>query len=103
MYQYTRGRWAVAGVGYHGWRGNMAIGDGITSATAVLIGRYDTQAEAQAEAQRLTAEQPCVMPGDPSVVVYESRVYESRDYLSRQQIAHNQCRDCDRRVGRQSH
>lgn len=94
----TSGRYAVAIVGYRGWRRDAAIGDGITSALNALVTRCQTKAEALALAGELNAAQPAIMPGSQDVPVYECRKYDRADYLSRQAREQNGNRDCDRRI-----
>lgn len=94
----TSGRWAVAITGYRGWRRDAAIGDGITRATAALVTRCETKAEATELADALNGEQPAILPGTPDVPVYEARRYDRADYLSRQDRRQNGSRDCDRRI-----
>lgn len=93
----TTGRYAVALVGYRGWRRDSAIGDGITSATSALVTRCATKAEAAAIARDLNDAQPCVMPGSQDVPVYQALAYHRTDYLSRQD-RDNGNRDVDRRI-----
>jgi hypothetical protein len=92
------GKWAVAMVGYKGWRRDAAIGDGITSALSALVTRCDTKAEAEQIAAELNAAQPAILPGTPDVPVYAAQRYAKRDYLSRQAYEQNGNRDCDRRI-----
>ena len=94
----TSGKWAVAIVGYKGWRRDAAIGDGITSALNALITRCETKAEAEELAAALNAEQPSILPGSPDVPVYEARRYAKSDYIGRQAREQNGNRDCDRRI-----
>lgn len=96
--ELNRGRWAVALVGYTGWRRTSAIGDGITRALTALVGRYQSQSEAVAEAARLNAEyggEP--MPGEFDRPEFDARPYRIEDYLS-QQDERNGYRPCDRRI-----
>ena len=95
----TSGKWAVAIVGYKGWRRDSAIGDGITSAQCALVTRCESREQAEAIVAEMTAELPGVMPGDPEVPEYEARVYRRTDYLSRQDLR-NGSRDADRRIVR---
>ena len=80
----TNGPWAVAVVGYRGWRRDSAIGDGITSALSAVLTRCRDRREAEVLAASLNAEQPTILPGTPDVPVYEARRYVQSDYLSRQ-------------------
>lgn len=93
----STGRYAVALVGYRGWRRDSAIGDGITSATSALVTRCRTKAEAVRIAAELNESQPSVMAGSPDVPVYQALPYRRDDYLSRQDRA-NGSRDVDRRI-----
>lgn len=94
----TTGRYAVAMVGYRGWRRDSAIGDGITSALNALVARCATMAEAEEIAEAMNAEQPHAMPGSKDVPVYEARKYAKSDYIGRQAREQNGNRDADRRV-----
>lgn len=94
----TSGKWAVAITGWRGWRRDAAIGDGITSATAALVTRCETKAEAVELAAALNGEQPTILPGTPDVPVYEARRYNKSDYIGRQARLQNGNRDCDRRI-----
>lgn len=102
MTQTTRnlssGKWAVAISGMRGWCNDMALGNGITEAMHALVGRYQTKDEAEAEAKKLNDAQPAVMPGSPSVHVFEARKYDPTDYIGRQNLERGQNRDCDRRI-----
>jgi len=89
-----RGKWAVACVGMRGWCSDYAIGDGITSALAALRTRCQTQKEAEELAEKWNDAQPGVLPGSPSVFVYEARKYNPNDYFCKQSIK----RDCDRKI-----
>lgn len=89
-----KGKWAVAVVGMRGWMTDYAIGDGITSATASLRTRCDTKEQAEKLAEEWNDAQPGVLPGSPSVFVYEARRYDRNDYFCRQSAK----RDCDRRI-----
>ena len=97
----SNGRFAVACVGYRGWRRDSAIGDGITAATMALVTRCETMAEAEAIAQARNDAQPGVMPGD-HVPVFEAVRYRKQDYIGSQNAGRGQTRDCDRRIYRLS-
>lgn len=94
----TSGKWAVAMVGYRGWRRDSALGDGITSALNALLTRCETRQEAEELAASLNAEQPSVLPGLKDVPVYDARLYAKADYIGRQAREQNGNRDCDRRI-----
>ena len=94
----TSGKWAVAQVGWRGWRRDAAMGDGITSALNALLTRCETKEEAVALAAELNDEQPPVRAGSNDVPVYEARPYRKADYIGRQAREQNQSRDCDRRI-----
>ena len=98
MRNLTSGSWAVAISGMRGWCQDMAYGDGITTAFHALVERYVTRVQAVAEADRLNAMQPAVMPGGSSVMVFEARRYRRADYIGSQNLARGQDRDCDRRI-----
>ena len=94
----SSGRYAVALVGFRGWRRDSAIGDGITAATMALVTRTETQAEADRLAAELNDAQPGVLPGSPDVPRYEAGRYNKTDYIGQQNRDRGQTRDCDRRI-----
>lgn len=95
----TSGKWAVAIVGYKGWRRDSAIGDGITSAQCALVTRCESRQQAEAIVAEMTATLPAVLPGSHDVPEYAVRAYRRTDYLSRQDLR-NGSRDADRRIVR---
>lgn len=95
----TSGKWAVALVGYKGWRRDSAIGDGITSAQCALVTRCESRQHAEAIVAEMTAKLPAVLPGSQDVPEYAVRAYRRTDYLSRQDLR-NGSRDADRRIVR---
>ncbi len=95
----TTGKWAVALVGYQGWRRDSAIGDGITSAQCALVTRCESRQQAEAIVAEMTATLPTVLPGSQDVPEYAVRAYRRTDYLSRQDLR-NGSRDADRRIVR---
>ena len=97
--QLYSGKYAVALVGYKGWRRDSAIGDGITSAQCALVTRCDTKEQAKAIVDDLTSRLPAVGPGSNDVPEYAIRPYRRTDYLSRQDLR-NGSRDVDRRIVR---
>lgn len=94
----SSGRWAVACVGMRGWMQDMAIGDGITSALQSLFTRCETREEAEKLAEELNEAEPGVMPGSPSVFVFEAMPYKKTDYIGSQNRDRGQTRDVDRRI-----
>ena len=96
----TSGKWAVALVGYKGWRRDSAIGDGITSALNALVTRCETREQAEAIVSELAARLPAIMPGSQDVPEYEVRLYRKADYISAQARQYNGNRDADRRIVR---
>lgn len=94
----SSGHYAVALTGYRGWHRDSAIGDGITSATAALVTRCDSKAEAEAVAEEMNAQHAEPRPGSQDVPVYDARPYVRDDYMSRQAKQNN--RSCDRRIVR---
>ena len=99
--QLHTGRYAVALVGYKGWRRDSAIGDGITLALHALVTRCNTREQAEAIVAELNAPLPRVTPGGQDVPEYAVRLYRTTDYLSRQARL-NGDRDADRRIVRLS-
>ncbi len=95
--EIDRGRWAVAITGSRQWRFSAAIGDGITSATASLLTRCETEEEAEAIADAANDLQPSLLPGQGFAWVYQAMPYRIEDYLS-QQSQRNGRRKCDRRI-----
>lgn len=94
----SNGKYAVAMIGYRGYRREAAIGDGVTSATAALLTRCETMEEAEKIAAELNYSQPAVRPGSQDVPVYAAMKYAKGDYLSRQAREQNGSRDADRRI-----
>jgi hypothetical protein len=76
------GDWAVVVDGYQGWRRDSAAGDGITSASMILVTRCLTRGEAESLASDLTKAQPHVMPGDQDVPTFAARPYRRSDLVS---------------------
>lgn len=95
---FDSGKYAVAIVGFKGWRRDSAIGDGITSALSALVTRCATLVEAKSLAERLNNQQPRVRPGSVDVPVYAACKYLKSDYLSAQQRRNGQSRGCDRKI-----
>jgi len=96
----SSGRWAVAIVGSEQWMSSAAIGDGITSATAALLTRCKTKAEAEAIAAAANDLEPGLLPGQGFRWVYQALPYRRDDYIGSQNRQRGQRRDCDRRIAR---
>lgn len=92
-----KGRWAVACVSYRQWMCTMAIGDGITKATASLLTRCGTRKEAEAIVARIAELTPGVLPGSPGVYEYVAIPYDRDDYLC-ENVRKFGRRNCDRQI-----